>query len=235
MTPHQRPQRRTVRRNSRNNYVVLDRTWAERLGVHRTGGVYRIGRRDLADRLARLSEPRSGYPHIVGFYETEAFLVDCMRDFLSPALEAGDAAIVVASASHGDACGRALEKTGIDLREAARQGRYFALDASVTLSTFMVDGMPDAARFRATMGELISIATQGRHEVRIYGEMVAVLWDQGNVTAAAALERLWNGLASTHPFSLLCAYPTSAFDTEAGTEQIQQVCGQHSKVISTVG
>jgi DcmR-like sensory protein len=232
MTPHQRPQRRTRRPN---NYVLLDRAWAERLGVQRTGGVYRIGRRDLADRLARLSEPSSGGAHLVGFYETESFLVGCMHDFLLPALRAGHAAILVTSASHGAACGRALQHAGIDVREVTRQGRYFALDASSTLSTFMVDGMPDAARFRATMGELVSIAVQERREVRIYGEMVPQLWDQGNITAAIALEHLWNDLAGTHAFSLLCAYPVGAFDTEAGTEQIQQVCAQHSEVISTVG
>lgn len=37
-----------------NGFVVLDRAWAERLGVHRVGGVYRIRRRDLVERLAKL-------------------------------------------------------------------------------------------------------------------------------------------------------------------------------------
>jgi MEDS: MEthanogen/methylotroph, DcmR Sensory domain len=235
MTPYQRRLRRTVRRNNRKNYVVLDRTWAERLGVQRTGGKCRIGRRDLAERLARLNEPKVGYPHCVGFYETEAFLASCVHDFLSPALVAGDTAIVVASASHGDACGRALERAGIDLREVARQGRYFALDAAATLSTFMVDAMPNAARFRSTMGELISLAAQDQRVVCIYGEMVAVLWDQGNIAAAIALERLWNDLAYTHPFSLLCAYPIRAFNTDAGKAHFQEVCAQHSEVIATVG
>lgn len=95
--------------------------------------------------------------------------------------------------------------------------------------------MPDAARFRATMGELISLAAQGGRGVCIYGEMVAVLWDQGNIAAAIALERLWNDLAATHAFSLLCAYPIRAFDTDAGSAQFQQVCGQHSRVLATVG
>lgn len=122
MTPDQRPKRRTRRPNNPNNYVLLDRTWAERLGVQRTNGGYRIGRRDLADLLARRNERSARYPHVVGFYETEVFLAGCVQDFLSPALLAGDAAIMVASASHGDACGRALEKAGIDLPEVARQG-----------------------------------------------------------------------------------------------------------------
>ena len=227
--------------------------------MQRTGGQYRIGRRDLADRLAQLSTalplagrvqsgirgltandpPRDdivhGDSHVVGFYETEAFLVDCVRDFLTPALHAGDAAIVVATASHQDLFSRALMKAGIDLREAQRRGLYIALDASEALSNFMVECMPNAARFRAAMGMLVSRAAEGPRDVRIYGEMVAVLWGQGNVAAAIALEDLWNDLATRHPFSLFCAYPKRAFDTDVSTEQFRKICAQHSRVIPTVG
>ena len=71
--------------------------------------------------------------------------------------------------------------------------------------------------------------------MRIYGEMVAVLWDQGNVAAAIELERLWNELADSNPFSLFCAYPIRAFDLDAGAERFRKICAQHSAVIPTVG
>ncbi len=254
MIPHQRQNRRSRRPNG---YVLLDSVWAGRLGVQRTGGLYRIGRRDLADRLARLSATmpladhvqddltanelqrddiiaRERHSHVVGFYETEAFLVDSVRDFLTPGLLAGSAAIVVATASHRELFGRALIEAGIDLPEAQRCGRYIALDASEGLSKFMVECMPDPARFSATIGELVSRAAEGPRDVRIYGEMVAVLWDQGNVAAAIALEDLWNDLATRRPFSLFCAYPIRAFDADASAEQFQRVCEQHSRVIQTV-
>ena len=258
MTPYQRPKRRSRRPNG---HVLLDRAWAERLGVRRSGGLYRIGRRELADRLAALSgaKPQVGQPqtgirdlaaneaprddlvtlgdcsHVVGFYETAAFLAGSVRDFLAPGLRAGDAAIVVATTSHRALFDHALEEAGIDVRAAQQSGRYLALDASETLSTFMVTCMPDAAGFSVTIEKLVSQAASGKRKVRIYGEMVAVLWDQGNVAAAIELERLWNDLAVRHPFSLLCAYPTSAFDTDVGAEQFLHVCAQHSAVIPTVG
>jgi hypothetical protein len=37
-----------------NGFVILDRAWAARLDVRRVGGVYRIRRRDLLERLERL-------------------------------------------------------------------------------------------------------------------------------------------------------------------------------------
>lgn len=137
MIPHRRQNHRP------NGYVLLDSAWAQRLGVQRTGGLYRISRRDLAHRLARLSatlpladrthggirgltinEPQHGIAglahdsHVVGFYETDAHLADTVRDFLTPGLHAGAAAIVVATAYHRDLFGRVLTEAGIDLSEA---------------------------------------------------------------------------------------------------------------------
>lgn len=34
-----------------NRSVLLDHSWAKKLGISRTGGVYRIGRRELMRRL----------------------------------------------------------------------------------------------------------------------------------------------------------------------------------------
>lgn len=234
-----------------NGYVVLDSTWARRLGVRRSGGMYRIGRRKLLDRLKELqqeptrdgrnltaNEPQRDdrvdpelHSHFVGFYETEAFLVDSVRDFLTPGLLTGDAAIVIANDAHRNAFGTALMAAGVELPEARESGRYIALDASEVLATFMVDGMPDAARFRTAIEPLLSRAMEGARNVRIYGEMVAVLWDEGNVDAAIALEDLWNDLATRYPFSLFCAYPMSSFDTDASTEGYPTICGRHSTVL----
>jgi hypothetical protein len=50
-TPHHAARRLGGRRNG---WVVLDQAWAARLGVPRTGGVYRIRHRELLGRLARL-------------------------------------------------------------------------------------------------------------------------------------------------------------------------------------
>ncbi len=247
----------SVKRRTKG-YVVLDSTWARRLGIRRSGGMYRIARRELMERLKRLqqapmervlspstvqggrgltaNEPSlddivaHGHSHFVGFYETESFLVHSVRDFLAPGLATGGAAIVVATDSHRLSFDRALMEAGIELHEAHRCGRFITLDASETLTKFMVDGMPDAARFRAAMGKLVSRAAGSERDVRIYGEMVAVLWDDGNVAAAIALEDLWNDLASRYPFSLFCAYPTRAFDTDTSTEAFRRICGQHSRV-----
>lgn len=44
---------RTTRRSRRNHWVLLDRSWARRLGVKRSAGVYRIRSHELFRRMAQ--------------------------------------------------------------------------------------------------------------------------------------------------------------------------------------
>jgi hypothetical protein len=142
--------------------------------------------------------------------------------------------IVVATPEHRDAFADAIGAEGVDLEAAERDGRYRPLDAAETLSSFMVDGAPDPRRFEATAVAAIDRASvDGRH-VKIYGEMVALLWADGNAAATTALEELWNALAGVRDFSLLCAYPLRDFDGDARAP-FRQICTAHSTVIPAEG
>lgn len=46
----------------------------------------------------------------------------------------------------------------------------------------------------------------------MYGEMVNLLWEKGNLSAALRLEQLWNELGKTHSFALHCSYAMDIFD-----------------------
>jgi len=78
-------------------------------------------------------------------------------------------------------------------------------DAEAQLSKFTVDEWP-----RELVEEMLTPARQ-HGSVRIFGEMVAVLWAKGSIRAALRLEELWNKLVEDHAFALLCAYPVSTF------------------------
>ncbi len=190
-----------------------------------------VGPRDLAHGPCGCA----GHGHLVEFYETEEFLVETVSGFIGHALHSADAAIVVATAAHRDAFVAALQAAGLDVPAAIAEGRYLAFDAEELLATFMVDGEPDAERFAETIGEVIGRASAGGRRVRIYGEMVALLWDAGDVLSAIALEDLWNDLAAEREFALLCAYPMRAFDDEASAEAFKRICEQHTTVIPAEG
>ena len=110
-----------------------------------------------------------------------------------------------------------------------------ALDAEETLSKFMVDGRPDAARFSQLIGGLISDLSAGKNGagsgLAIFGEMVAVLWARGEEAAALELEQCWNELARTQAFSLRCAYPTKEFGRPGYRDAFLKICEAHSGII----
>jgi hypothetical protein len=172
------------------------------------------------------------HEHIVEFYETTAFLIGTVADFVVPALRGGDSAIVVATGEHLDAFAAAIRAERVDLAAAMRDNRYQAFDAAELLSRFMVDGMPDRALFERTACDVIDRAAAAGGHVKVYGEMVALLWADGDVDATIALEDMWNDLAATRRFSLLCGYPMQDFD-DAARAAFKRICTQHTTVIAT--
>ena len=85
--------------------------------------------------------------------------------------------------------------------------------------------------FFEVIGGIIPRAAQGNRRVRIFGEMVALLWADGNRDAAIRLEELWNGLQETHPSLLFCAYPMNIIGGATSAVHFSQVCTTHSRVI----
>src|SRR3954471_1180757 len=98
--------------------------------------------------------------HMVQFYHDDGFLLDDLGRFFGSALEAGDAAIIIATRPHRGRLARRLKARGLNLSAAAKQGRYVALDAAETLSKIMLDGLPHAARFVKVVGSAIERATE---------------------------------------------------------------------------
>ena len=78
-----------------------------------------------------------------------------------------------------------------------------------------------------------SLAGRAGSPVCAYGEMVDLLWKGGNPAGAIKLEELWNELASSYDFSLLCAYNMGNFGNASDAEQFATICKQHTHVIPT--
>jgi signal transduction histidine kinase len=96
----------------------------------------------------------------------------------------------------------------------------------------MVDDMPNEQLFEMHVGTAVAntIAQSRQPTIRAYGEMVDVLWRDGNSNAAIRLEELWNDLATKHSFALLCAYAMGNFYHETNGA-FEQVCQLHTHVI----
>jgi PAS domain S-box-containing protein len=174
-----------------------------------------------------VSEPE----HFVQFYETDSFLVDSLKGFISAGLNAGDACIIVARKSCREGLEQLLQAQGLDITAACASGQYTTLDSSETLSKFMIDGVLEPQRFNEVIGNLIQRVAQGNRRVRIFGDMVEVLCADGSHALAIRLEELWNQLQKTYPFSLFCGYSMESFGDSHLAESLSQLCSQHTHII----
>ena len=214
-----------------------------------------VGRRFSGHDLVGASEPVASYEfriksasaplhqnteigrrHDVGFYSDDARLLHDVTQFIGAALRAGNAAIVVATESHRERLLPQLQAHGLNMGTTIEQGRYVALDAADTLSTLMLNGMPDPDRFLNLLGNLIATvskaATGKQDRVAIFGECVHLLWAQGNAEAAIQFEKLGNQLIKTYNVDILCGYSLGSFEVKMEDHFFQRICAEHSAVCS---
>jgi len=197
----------------------------------------RNGPDDLAARLrAGESEPsmRSGHFHGVQFYNDPDALCRIVANCVGEGLEQGALAVVIATRDHVARVESCLRSRGIDVDALKRQGNLATLDAGDTLHRFMADGMPDPSAFKRVVGSALADVRRGRGHctIRAYGEMVDLLWKDGLEAAAIRVETLWNQLASTDDFELLCGYSMGNFYKETA---IQEIHDQHSHLTASDG
>jgi hypothetical protein len=169
--------------------------------------------------------------HIVQFYDDDAYLTESVVRWLGDGLAAGEACFAICTLNHCEQFELAMTQRGFDLDRAAADGRWVMLDAHSVLSQCLRDGVPDAARFEQVMRAAIAPLQQRFASVRLFGEMVALLTERGEHGAAVRLEELWNALARSLRFSLLCAYPMRAFHEDAHCDVILEICAKHSQLI----
>jgi hypothetical protein len=172
--------------------------------------------------------------HAVRFYENEKSLAQMVAEFLADGLTDANPGLVVATPAQRAAITRELVVRGVDVVSLQRSGDLTLLDAEDTLFSFMTNDALDAHAFMDRMSGFIEHACRGRTNciVRVYGQMVDVLWQQGKRDLAIDLEILWNQLAGTQRFSLLCGYAMGSFYKDAHVEDIR---GQHTHVVSADG
>ena len=169
--------------------------------------------------------------HFVQFYEEDSFLLKSLSGFIAAGLRQGETAIVIATPSHRNALDQHLRLDGLDPEASRLLQQFMVLDAAETLSKFMIGDSPDERLFTQVVGGLIARVSKTGKPVRAFGEMVALLWERGNMDGAIRLEELWNNLGKEHSFCLFCAYPMNGCRGEKNGVPFLHVCKAHTRVI----
>jgi hypothetical protein len=168
--------------------------------------------------------------HLVHFYEEEGIFLDMLDVFLVGGLRKGESVIVIATPAHLKALDEHLATYGVNTSRLKKLNQYICADAKETLGRFMVNGLPNERLFKEVVMELLDRARMGGRKVRAFGEMVALLWSEGNNDGTVQLERLWHQFCQKESFSLYCAYPRQSFKRRSKSS-FKAICDAHSKVI----
>ncbi len=188
------------------------------------------GAADPAPQLLKHPRPQS---HLVQFYgKNDLLMSQNVGRYLAAGLKL-DGAVVIGSSQRNQAVALEIDKLGIDSHCVQGYGRLRFLDAEETLARFMVGGEPYWGRFEQTIAQAINEIREavGHGGLRAYGEMVGVLWTQGQYAAAIRLEQFWNRLLARSSASLFCGYPIDLSSPPLTRGPIDAILCTHTHVI----
>jgi signal transduction histidine kinase len=169
------------------------------------------------------------HDHVVQFYETDAFLTQVVAPFLAAGLRRGGTALIVCTIEHRSALSAALNSAAIDVKQLRQRKDLVWLDARTVLQRLRL-GQP-AAVFQREIAVVVKHLDRAdpQRPIHIFGELVDLLWAQGEQDAAISLEAMWNALAQKHAFNLFCSYRVTP--SRATSASLKPVCAAHSHVL----
>jgi hypothetical protein len=189
--------------------------------------------RALSEKCRQGPTPAGTTGHDVHFYRTEEALTRTVVSFLAAGVAAGQPIVVFATAARRRLFEQGLREKGLNTEELFSGRLAMWIDARETLASFMEGVTPNRELFMATVGSVFERLLKKRSYliVRGYGEMVDLLYKDGNPAGALMLEQLWNELADRYSYSLLCAYAVDNFMNEGGVDAFRRVCGHHTHAL----
>jgi hypothetical protein len=181
----------------------------------------------------RLLAEISPADHIVQLYQDDQFLNHAVCCFTGAGLAKGDSVILAPTLDHWSAIRSRLEAEGVDVQAAQARGQLVLVDAHEFLPRIMRNAMPDSAVFNGVVGDVIGRARDGgRYErVRIWGELVDVLWERGDVAASMSLEDLFDQIGKKRELSTFCSFRMDNFNSDVHARMLPRLGTNHSHLI----
>jgi hypothetical protein len=144
--------------------------------------------------------PDAGPFHVAAFSNSGEFVGERVASFITEGLGWGEHVVVMCTTAHWNAVAERLDAGGVAYGRAMRDGRLVFVNAEELLDAITENGLVSGERFRDILQPLVKPAT------RVYGEVVSLLAERGDVDGAMALEQLGQQLVKTARVRILCGY-----------------------------
>ncbi|MEX0618111.1 MAG: MEDS domain-containing protein, partial [Pseudohongiellaceae bacterium] len=172
--------------------------------------------------------------HFCQLHNDSRAMTESVLAYVRTGLLSGNAVMVIAGKSRLNAILRALAQDGSDIEKHLCTQLLTLLDADEFLPLIMKDELPDREAFMTSIGVLLrDVQIRGHGSTRVYGELVNLLWSQGNARAAIRVEDYWNELMVHHEISLYCGYEIHAFNPGSYETPLKEIARCHSDIIQS--
>jgi DNA-binding NarL/FixJ family response regulator len=197
------------------------------------------GRRFVAERLGgrvvedghRRNSPNNRR-HEALFYSSDTPMLDQWASVAEETLTTDATFLLLATAAHENTLRAMLQKRGVNVSRAVRDGRYVSLTVDETLSKFMVGDRLDETRFWNSVTSVILSAakasTAERACVIACGECAPTLCAQGNAEAAIRLEQLWDEVTRMYRLDTFCAYSLDGCQCDDADDVREKISAAHT-------
>jgi hypothetical protein len=167
--------------------------------------------------------------HIVQVCQDDVFQAEAVTRYIQEGLLKDEAVIIYARTSLRKSVIRKLEQLDIEVGNYKQLGQLKFFDVEYTLSCFYNEDIVNESSFQDFVGSSLQDLRLRFGKIRIFGEMVNVLWKNEEHEAAMKLEECWNNLSRKFDFSLLVSYSLdSIVPANANTEEaITLICQYH--------
>src|SRR5688572_19705494 len=145
--------------------------------------------------------------HFVQFYDEPERLYEGLSRYVFDALGRDGRALLVLTAEHARGIRSILAGRGLNVERVEASGTLAILDADDLLPKLLVDGKVDEDAFNRFVGEVVRQTRRDTEQsVYVFGELVNLLWQKGDVNGLCWLEELWNALMEQTEITLYCGY-----------------------------
>lgn len=148
--------------------------------------------------------------HVVHFYARSDARDRAVVDWVLPALRGGGGALLVCTPGNASRIRAGLSDAGLDVAGLERHDRLMIVRARDLMARFIdADGLRPETFRRLAHDLLVKIRLgcgNAQAPVRVWGEMVHLLWEAGDARSAHRLEQLWNDALPESGVDLLCSY-----------------------------
>jgi MEDS: MEthanogen/methylotroph, DcmR Sensory domain len=152
--------------------------------------------------------------------------------FIARGVNRGEGVLTITTPRREDGLRRGLSELGADAASAEKEGRLVWLDSEESLAAIAPD-RPEWRRFDELVGTCLRKIDRafGCAGLRVYGDMVGLLWKAGRFQDLVRLEEFWNRLRDEIGFSLYCGYPIDVFGPEFRMSSVDSILCAHTHVI----